>query len=372
MIGVISVISGKESRKRSSLKGKVTIAKVTQNGENKAAIFPDEAMKRFDIGLRSTKLVFTALLTTALAYGQQYNYAARRDMVVKAPASNPLTAEKVALGKRLFFDTRLSEDGWVSCASCHDPAHGFSDSRRLSVGMLGQRGKRHAPTLVGRGFGESEFWDGRAATLEEQVLQPILNPEEMGMTIETVLQRLNRDRFYRGLTRESLADALASYVRTLRSENTDFDLFLAGWPIMISDLELEGLRLFQNKARCYLCHSGYQFTDEKFHNTGIAWRDGALQDPGRAAVDGKAYHQGAFKTPTLREIAHRGPYMHDGSLATLEDVVDYYDRGGNQNPYLDENIVPLHLSDAEKKALLAFLKTGLAGSVVDGKEAASF
>src|SRR5215472_15524971 len=325
-------------------------------------------MNRFDIGVRATKLVFAALLTTALAHGQQYNSATRREMVVRAPASNPLTAEKVALGKRLFFDTRLSEDGWISCATCHDPNHGFSDPRRLSVGMLGQRGTRHAPTLVGRGFGESEFWDGRASSLEEQVLQPILNPEEMGMTMETVLQRLNQDRVYRGLTRESLADALASYVRTIRSENANLDLFHAGWPIMMNDLELEGFRLFQDKARCYLCHSGKQFTDESFHNTGIAWSkgDGALKDEGRSAITGKPYHRGAFKTPTLREVAQRGPYMHDGSLVTLEDVIEYYDRGGNQNPYLDENVVPLHLSPAEKKALLAFLRTGLAGSVLSG------
>src|SRR5215469_10995211 len=154
-------------------------------------------MKRLDIGARLTKLALTALLSTVLAHGQQYNSAARQDMAVKAPASNPLTAEKVALGKRLFFDTRLSEDGWISCASCHDPNHGFSDPRKLSVGMLGQRGKRHAPTLLGRGFGESQFWDGRAASLEEQVLQPIVNPDEMGATIESVLQRLHQDPRYR-------------------------------------------------------------------------------------------------------------------------------------------------------------------------------
>ena len=289
-------------------------------------------------------------------------------MGAKAPAADPVTTEKVALGKRLFFDTRLSEDGWISCASCHDPAHGFSDPRRLSVGMLAQRGKRHAPTLLGRGFGASQFWDGRAPSLEEQVLQPILNPEEMGMTMEAVLQRLHQDPAFRGLTRESLADALAGYVRSIRSENSHFDLFLAGWPIMMSDLELEGLRLFQNKARCYLCHSGRQFTDESFHNTGVAWSrsDEALQDEGRAAITGKPYHRGAFKTPTLREVAQRGPYMHDGSLPTLEDVIEYYDRGGNQNPYLDENMAPLHLSPGEKKALLAFLRTGLTGSVVSG------
>jgi cytochrome c peroxidase len=326
-------------------------------------------MKLLDIAARLTKLAFAALVCTVLACGQQqYDARGRRDTAIKAPVSNPLTAAKVALGKRLFFDTRLSADGWISCASCHDPAHGFSDPRRLSVGVLGPRGKRHAPTLLGRGFGESEFWDGRAASLEEQVLQPILNREEMGMTMEAVLQGLHQDPVLRGLTRESMADALASYVRTIRSENSHYDYFLAGWPIMMNDLELEGLRLFQDKARCYLCHSGKQFTDESFHNTGVAWSKSneALQDEGRAAITGKPYHRGAFKTPTLREVAQRGPYMHDGSLLTLEEVIEYYDRGGNPNPYLDENIIPLHLAPAEKKALLEFLRTGLAGSVLSG------
>jgi cytochrome c peroxidase len=219
---------------------------------------------------------------------------------------------------------------------------------------------------LGRGFGESQFWDGRAGSLEEQVLQPIVNPEEMGTTIESVLQRLHQDPTYRGLTREGLADALATYIRTIRSEDTHYDLFLDGWSIVFSDLELEGLRLFRGKARCYLCHSGTQFTDESFHNTGVAWSEGALQDEGRAAVTGKTYHRGAFKTPTLRGVGERGPYMHDGSLATLEDVIDFYDGGGNKNPYLDDNIVPLQLSDSEKRALLAFLRKGLSGPVRDG------
>ncbi|HWZ45639.1 MAG TPA: cytochrome c peroxidase [Candidatus Saccharimonadales bacterium] len=282
---------------------------------------------------------------------------------MKAPVSNPLDPAKVALGRRLFFDTRLSLDERFSCSTCHDPAHGFSEARRVSVGVLGRQGKRHTPTLLGRTFGKSQFWDGRTATLEEQVLQPIIAPDEMGMTMEDVLQRLHQDAAYRGLTRESLADALASYVRTLHSEDSRFDRFLSGQPDGLSDLELEGLRLFQDKAQCYLCHSGPQFTDEGFHNTGVAWHESALQDEGRAAITGKLYHQGAFKTPTLREAVRRGPYMHDGSLATLEDVIEFYDRGGNPNPHLDENIVPLHLSDAEKKALVAFVRTGLAGSV---------
>ncbi|HLJ25501.1 MAG TPA: cytochrome c peroxidase [Candidatus Angelobacter sp.] len=310
--------------------------------------------------------LFVTLLSAVAAYGQRYNSASARDTGTKAQAANPANAAKVALGKRLFFDTRLSADEWLSCASCHDPAHGFSEARGLSVGVFGRRGKRHTPTLLGRGSGKSQFWDGRAMTLEEQVLQPILSADEMGMTVDAVLRHLSQDPTYRGLNRELLAEALASYLRTIRSENSNFDLFLAGWPDVLSDLELEGLRLFRDKARCYICHSGTQLTDEAFHNTGVAWNEGVLQDEGRAAITGKPYHEGAFKTPTLREVGRRGPYMHNGSLATLEDVIDFYDRGGNKNPYLDENIVPLHLSDAEKKALLAFLRTGLAGSMVDG------
>jgi cytochrome c peroxidase len=326
-------------------------------------------MKHSDIGVRwANRILVVTLLSMLAAYGQRYGSAPTPNTRMQGPVSNPLTPAKVALGKRLFYDTRLSVDEKLSCSTCHDPGHAFSDARGLSVGVLGRLGKRHTPTLLGRSSGESQFWDGRAATLEEQVLQPILNPDEMGMTMDKVLQRLDQDRAYHrlGLTRESLADALASYLRTVRSENNNFDGFISGRPGAFSDLELEGLRLFRDKARCYLCHSGNRFTDEAFHNTGVAWREGALQDEGRAAITGKIYHKGAFKTPTLREVGRRGPYMHDGSLATLEDVIEFYDRGGNKNPYLDENIVPLHLSEAEKKALLAFLRNGLAGTIRDG------
>src|SRR6266567_741290 len=213
-------------------------------------------MKRSEIGVSLAKPLVVVLLSTAMMFGQQYDSALSWNKGMKVPASNPLSAAKVALGKRLFFDTRLSIDEWLACASCHDPAHAFSEARRVSVGVLGQRGKRHAPTLLGRGLGESHFWDGRATTLEEQVLQPIINPDEMGMNMDAVLRRLNQDPAYRGLTQESLADALASYLRTIRSENSNYDLFVSGWPDMLSDLELDGLRLFRGKARCNLCHSG--------------------------------------------------------------------------------------------------------------------
>ncbi len=328
---------------------------------------------------------FLTAVVTIAAHAQQYPSTSNPgDASAQARVPAPLDSQNAAqavLGKRLFFDTRLSADERLSCSSCHDPAHAFSDARPLSVGVFGRQGKRHTPTLLGRRWGTSEFWDGRAATLEEQVLQPIANPDELGISVERVLQRLNQDRAYPLLTRASLAEALAGYVRTVRSEDSPLDHFLSGRaPVAndralnngvpidrgLSELEFEGFRLFQDKARCYLCHSGRQFTDEGFHNTGVAWREGALQDEGRGAITGKPYHKGAFKTPTLREVGRRGPYMHDGSLATIEDVIEFYDRGGNKNPYLDENIVPLHLSEAEKKALVAFLRNGLAGVVVEG------
>ena len=281
------------------------------------------------------------------------------------PAGNPLTPDKVALGRKLCFDSRLSADGRVSCGTCHDPRHAFTDSRDISIGVFGRRGDRRVPSLVGRGYGVSHFWDGRAATLEQQVLMPIENPKEMGATPEQAITRLRSDPDFAGLTVQSLRDALASYVRTIRSIDAPYDRYMAGAEGGLSDLAQRGLQLFRDKARCYICHSGDLFTDESFHNTGVAWRNGRLQDEGRAIVTGKAYDRGAFKTPTLREIARTAPYMHDGSIATLEEVIEFYDRGGNPNPSLDENIVPLHLSRDEKRALLEFLRA-LSGSVRDG------
>ncbi|MGI8744016.1 MAG: cytochrome-c peroxidase [Bryobacteraceae bacterium] len=281
------------------------------------------------------------------------------------PLFAQVSASKVALGKKLFFETRVSADGKVSCASCHNPDHGFADARVRSAGVFGREGERHAPSLVGRASGALEFWDGRAATLEDQVVEPIKNPLEMDTTLNAVVTRLGSDPAYAGLTIESVTQALASYVRTIRSEDSRFDRYLTGAPSGFSDTEREGLRLFRDRARCYICHAGNNLTDEMFHNTGVAWRKGRLEDEGRARVTGKASDRGAFKTPTLREVAKTAPYMHDGSMKTLEDVIEFYDRGGNANPNLDENLVPLHLSKADKEALLAFLRS-LSGTVRDG------
>ncbi len=271
-------------------------------------------------------------------------------------------AQLVALGRRLFFDRNLSRDGKLSCAACHDPDRAFSDGRPVG-------GTRRAPTLVNRDRGRSFFWDGRAATLEQQVIQPILDPGELGMTRESV-QALIRSAPYRTLfgdapTLDRLAVALASYVRTITSADSPYDRFERGDKTALTRAEIRGLFLFRREAGCSACHYGPNLTDEDFHNTGIASRAGTRVDSGRAAVTGNPKDRGAFKTPTLREVARRGPYMHDGSLATLEQVVDYYDRGG-EGAGLDAHMRPLHLTAAEKHDIVAYLGA-LNGVLREGK-----
>jgi cytochrome c peroxidase len=211
---------------------------------------------------------------------------------------------------------------------------------------------------VNRGYGRAFFWDGRAATLEEQVLQPIQDPKEMDMTLAEVSARV-------GLQPADISRALASYVRSILSGNSRFDRFVNGDRRALSPEQQEGLRVFRGKGNCTGCHVGPNFTDERFHNTGIAWRDGSLQDDGRSAVTGKPEDRGAFKTPTLREIARTAPYMHDGSLVSLEEVVEYYDRGANANPGLEPELRPLKLTASEKRSLVAFLHA-LSGTIREG------
>jgi cytochrome c peroxidase len=272
------------------------------------------------------------------------------DLYMPVPDANPLTPVKIALGRKLFFDKRLSLDGTVACASCHDPKRAFSDGLKVARGIGGAEGARSAPAIINRGYGKTFFWDGRAKTLEQQALEPILNPKELGMTEALVESRT-------GLKIAEVTGALASYVRTIRSGDSRFDGYAAGKSGALNEQEKAGLALFRGKASCSTCHAGPNFTDENFHNTGIAWKDGKLADEGAG--------EGKFKVPTLREVARTAPYMHDGSMATLDDVVDYYDRGGNANPGLDEDLRPLHLSAEEKRALVAFLRS-LSGSIREG------
>jgi cytochrome c peroxidase len=290
------------------------------------------------------------------------------------PEENPLSADKVALGRRLFAEPLLSRDRRLSCAGCHDPGRAFSDGKPVAVGAFGRRGTRNVPTLINRGYGGSFFWDGRAGSLEKQVLQPIHDPKEMDMTLADVVARLKgTDRypklfqaaFGRDLNADDLARVLASYVRTILSGDSPYDRYISGEREALSAEAREGLELVRGKAHCTACHVGPNLTDEGFHNTGVAWRDGRLLDPGRYAVTGKEADRGAFKTPTLREAARTAPYMHDGSLETLEEVIDYYDRGGNRNPHLDAELPPLHLTAEEKQALVAFLRA-LSGTIREG------
>lgn len=273
------------------------------------------------------------------------------DLYMPVPEENPLTAEKIEVGRQLFFDRRLARDGSVSCSSCHDPKRSFSDGRSIAVGVFDRQGRRNAPALINRGYGRSFSWDGRIATLEEQVLKPIQDPNEMDMSLPEAAARV-------GFSADEISRALASYVRSILSGDSPIDRYINGDRAALSTEQQVGLQLFRGKANCAACHVGPNFTDERLHNTGIAWRDGKFADAGAG--------QGDFKTPTLREIARTAPYMHDGSLATLEDVVEYYDRGGNRNQHLDPELRPLRLSVEEQGALLAFLRS-LSGKVQDGR-----
>ena len=272
--------------------------------------------------------------------------------------------EQVALGRRLFFDPILSVDRSVACASCHQPGHGFADSRPVSRGVRGQFTLRNAPTLYNRSLGEAFMWDGRAATLEEQVLLPIVNELEMDLPLEEAIARLAGDPDYRAQfeavfgtapDRENLSAALAGFVRRLLYGNSRVDRFRAGEHDLLTAQERGGMWFFESRGACWRCHSGPNFTDEDFHNTGVGARTG-VSEQGRFAVTEAEEDRGRFKTPTLRGLTETGPYMHDGSIASLEEVVEFYRTGGHPNSHLDALMEPLEMSDDDASNLVAFLR----------------
>jgi cytochrome c peroxidase len=311
------------------------------------------------------------------------------------PAENPLTSEKVALGQKLYFDVRLSKDDTVSCATCHGPLHAFAEPRPVSIGVGGASGVRNAPTVLNAAFLSEQFWDGRAPTLEEQAKGPLVNPVEMAMpdhaAVEKKLQGLPeyaplfRTAFGdEQVTIERVAQAIASFERTLISVEAPIDRFLAGEEKAISASAQRGWALYNGKARCNTCHGHVGafplFTDEQYHNIGVAAKEvnfeelarRVQQNParldqlthapgvnqlGRFIVTKEPKDIGAFKTPQLRNVAKTAPYLHDGSEKTLADVIEFYDRGGNPNPWLDGGMRPLGLSAAEKADLVALLET---------------
>ena len=296
------------------------------------------------------------ILTLPLGLQEQATYI---------PPDNPLTADKIQLGKQLYFDKRLSADGTVACATCHAPDKGFSDGRSTSRGIKGQVGGRNAPVTINRLFSKEQFWDGRADSLEDQALGPVQNPIEMGQTLEGMVASLKKLKGYReqfkkafgtNVTKEGVAKAIASFERTLLCGNSAFDKFEAGDKMALSQSAQRGLTLFREKAKCVTCHTGFNFTDEGYHNIGVGM-DKPNPDLGRYNVTKTEQDKGAFKTPTLRNITTSAPYFHDGSTKTLEEVIEFYDRGGIINPHLSKEIRPLGLTAQGKADVMAFLKS---------------
>jgi len=287
----------------------------------------------------------------------------RRPESIPFPKDNPYTVEKAGLGKKLYFDSRLSAANLLSCASCHSPAYGWGDGQPRGVGHGMKQLGRRSPTIVNAAFGEIFMWDGRAGSLEEQALGPIKADVEMNMPIEQLLEKLKGIAEYgplfhaafpkEGMSPETIAKAIATYERTVVSGRAPFDAWIEGDEKAIGDDAKRGFAVFNGKAACMNCHSGWNFTDDSFHDIGLS-----DADIGRGKfLPSIVKMQQAFKTPNLREIGRRGPYMHDGSVATLEAVIDHYDDGGINRPSRSELMKPLALSSREKADLVAFMKT---------------
>ena len=273
------------------------------------------------------------------------------------PDDEPATAAQIALGRQLFFEPRLSRDSTMSCATCHDPAQGWADGRITTRGHRGKILQRNTPGLTNVAFGSIFYWDGRAASLEEQALGPLTHPDEMALTREEIVPRLEPYRAHfasafphEGLTVETAVRAIASFERTLISRNSAFDRYRAGEHAALSPAARRGMLVFE-EASCTFCHHGPNFTNQAFHNIGV--RDEG--DPGRFAIQTGATLRGAFKTPSLRNVALTAPYFHNGSAATLAEVVAFYNRGGDA-PGKSPLIFPLGLSVAEQADLVAFLE----------------
>jgi len=295
------------------------------------------------------------------------------DTMVPLPVDNTPTAARVSLGKDLFFDQLLSTDGSTSCASCHRPEYAFAEPDTVSHGVGGRPGKRNTPSVLNTAYYPVLLWDGRHTSLESQALAPLLHPDEMANEDEaSLVERLEQkygqrtqDTMGEPLSITSIAKALACYQRTLFSGDSDFDRFEAGQREAIGEAARRGRTLFFGSTGCGNCHVPPLFTDFEFHNLGAGWRGTGDDDLGRFVVTGEQHDIGAFRTPSLRDVARTAPYMHDGSIGTLREVVEFYNRGGKANENRDGLIASLGLSSAEIDDLVAFLKT------LNGRENAS-
>lgn len=286
----------------------------------------------------------------------------KRPDTIPFPASNPYQAEKAALGKMLFFDPRLSINQNISCATCHNPSFGWEQAMPLAVGAQNTTLGRHNPTILNLAWGKSFFWDGRAATLEEQALGPIQSEVEMNMPLDVLIARVQGIQGYQpyfnsifteGITAETIAKAIATFERTVVSGPSPFDRWIEGDEAAISTSAKRGFELFNGKARCSVCHTGWNFTDDKFHDIGLP-----TFDEGRFVIDPSSeLNRHAFKTPGLRNISQRAPYMHNGSLANIDSVLVHYLSGGVPRPSRSAEIGFLQINMDDISDLKAFLMT---------------
>lgn len=287
----------------------------------------------------------------------------RRPQSIPFPKDNPYEVEKAILGKKLYFDTRLSAGRLLWCKSCHNPGYAWGDGQPKGVGHLMKTLGRRSPTIINAAYGQIFMWDGRMGSLEEQALGPIQADAEMALPLDKMLARLKAIPDYKPLfdaafpgqeiSAKNVARAIATFERTVVSARAPFDAWVEGDDKAISESAKRGFLVFNNKGQCSLCHSSWRFSDDSFHDIGLS-----DDDIGRGAfLQNVPKVQHAFKTPGLREISLRGPYMHNGSIATLEAVVEHYDSGGVPRESRSELIRPLGLTSEEKSDLVAFLRT---------------
>lgn len=309
--------------------------------------------------------IITFMPSFAIAMGgaelNQLKAQYERPTTVPFPRDNPYSAAKAQLGKMLFFDQRLSRHFNLTCATCHNPSLGWEDGVPRATGDQNTQLGRHSPTILNAAWGKAFFWDGRAATLEQQARGPIEADVEMNTPIELVVERLYKIEGYRkqfnavfedGLTAENIQKAIATFERTIVSGTAPFDRWVEGSEAAISEQAKQGFILFNGKAGCNKCHSGWNFTDHTFHDIGLD-----SSDEGRFNVSQEEQDRFAFKTPGLRNIGQRKPYMHNGSLGNLDAVLMHYVRGGIQRPTLSKKMLPIALNSSEVQALKAFLTT---------------
>lgn len=321
-------------------------------------------------GRQHTGVVIAALLGVSSVFYSPFGEAEETDPYLRpdiapAPADNQLTPGRANLGKILFFDPRLSGSNWISCATCHNPSLGWSDGLPTAMGVGMKMLHRATPTILNTVYNRIQMWDGRAPSLEEQATGPIVSPDEMNQNLDDLIKKLLAIPGYKelfedsypgeGISKKTISKAIASFERTVVSTEAPFDKWRKGDQEAVSESVKRGFNVFENKAKCVACHQGFNFVDNGFHNIGL--KNTGPVDEGRFAHKKVKILKGSFKTPTLRDIALTAPYMHNGAYQTLAEVVDHYNRGGDNHENLDPNLKPLNLTDQEKTDLVAFMRS---------------